>query len=274
MRSPGITFQAQKFPSSVGCDAYLTYVFTGYFVPHPWTLHGGHVQERRAKSMAVLRSTGSHVSKARRTRVRSSRSNRRRSAESLCRATRRTRMSGGNKAQQHLPTFREIVADVANNWLVPASWMPDNIVFRGASDEANNDVTLQAKSMLSKKGVQMAIGPPRLGRGSQPEILAFEFPFSPDGVLRTITVRLPEWEAHGVIYIYISLPTARDDDPNIVCYNGSLMQTVKIGEYPQVLYTEPLPGDAKMHEVLLNAFTVMSNQFSGYVTSLSFPSGY
>ena len=177
-------------------------------------------------------------------------------------------MSGGNKSQQHLPTFREIVVDVANNWSFPALWMPDNIVIRGASDEADNDVTLQAKSTLSKKGVQMAVGPPRLGRGSQPEILAFEFPFSPDGVLRTIIVRLPEWEAHGVIDSFIRLPTVRDDDPNIVCYNGSLMQTVKISEHPQVLYTEPLPGDAQMHEVLLNAFNVMSNQFAGYMTSL------
>lgn len=184
-------------------------------------------------------------------------------------------MLGGNRSQQHLPSFREIVADVANNWLFPAVWMPDNILIRGASDEANNDITLHAKSMLSKKGLQMATGPPRLWPGSQPEALAFEFPFSPNGALRTIIVRWSEWEAQGVINSFISLPTVRDDDPDMVCYNGSLMQIFTITERPQVLYTVPLPGDSKMHEVLLNAFSAMSNQFAGYVTSLkqSFPLG-
>lgn len=177
-------------------------------------------------------------------------------------------MLAGNRSQQHLPTFREIVADIANNWLFPAVWMPDNILIRGASDEANNDITLHAKSMLSKKGLQLATGPPRLWRGSQPEALAFEFPFSPNGALRRIIVRWPEWEAQGFINSFVSLPTVRDDDPGMVCYNGSLMQIVRGTECLQVLYTEPLPGDSNMHEVLLNAFSVMSNQFVSYVTSL------
>lgn len=67
-------------------------------------------------------------------------------------------MLGGNRSQQHLPTFREIVVDVATKWLFPAPWMPDNVLIRGASDEADNDVTLHAKSMLSKKGLQMVKG--------------------------------------------------------------------------------------------------------------------
>lgn len=68
-----------------------------------------------------------------------------------------------------------------------------------------------------------------------------------------------------MIYSFISLPTVRDDDNNMVCYSGSLLQTFKITEDPQVLYTEPLPGDAKMHEVLLSAS--MSCQTNLRVTS-------
>lgn len=201
---------------------HLTHVFATYFDPPVWTLHGGHYQDIRENTCLNI---GVHVYKAQVEAVAEDGF-----ADSSCRARRCTRMLGGNKSQQHLPPFREIVADVANNWLFPAVWMPDNILIRGASDEANNDITLHAKSMLSRGGLQMATGPPRLWPGSQPEALAFEFPFRPNGALRTIIVRWPEWEAQRVINSFISLPTVRDDDPDMVCYNGSIMQIVKITE--------------------------------------------
>lgn len=92
-----------------------------------------------------------------------------------------------------------------------------------------------------------------------------------DGPLCTITVRSLEWTAQEVFHSFISLPVFRDDDPSMVCYNGSLMQTVQKSAYPRVLYTEPLPGDPELHEVLLSAFTDMSSQFESYITSISGP---
>lgn len=82
-------------------------------------------------------------------------------------------------------------------------------------------------------------------------------------------MRWPEWEAQGVINSFISLPTVRNDDPDMVCDNGSLMQIVKITKCLQVLYTEPLPGDSQMHESCSTPLVSCQTSLRGMLPVLS-----